>query len=355
MRAAHLARLASCPDFGALPAAFPPLMHTLLLVWRHSRHYNTPARLGVLLRQIANAVIASARAQLSGRQVLELLAEDGGAAAAVAKLRATASVCVALKRAFAATKARAGVECPDRPWRALSSAAVFGRLDAFLARLHHVTELAAAAAQYAKLDRLVVGGAKGSDLASAVEHVAAGYRDALAAVEAVPYDLLDIDGGSSGGGSGDGNAEHGDGSGGSSSAGSAGDERLPAGGAVGTDPAAAARAAAARFAADYRMWQARVADLDRRLASVLTGALDGCANVYGRFKLLDAFEGLLERPAIQVGERAGRGERGWKERGGGGGRRVLSLSHTLLARFTPLLSSHTLPQPPLPSAGRAGP
>lgn len=294
--AAHLARLSSAPDFGALPAAFPPLMHTLLLVWRHSRHYNTPSRLSVLLQQVANAVIAAARGQLSGRQVLELLAEDGAAGAAVAKLRATTAVCVALKRAFSAAKARAAVECPDRPWRALSSAAVFARLDAFLGRLHHVTELAAAAAQYARLERLVVGGAKGGDLSAAVEHVADGYRAALAAVEVVPYDLLDIDGSTAGSGTSE--AEE------SSSGAGGGDERQPATTVVGaTDAAAAARAAAARFASDYRQWQERIADLDRRLASVLTGALDGCANVYGRFKLLDAFEGLLERPAIQVRER----------------------------------------------------
>ena len=36
---------------------FKPLMHILLLVWKNSRHYNKPARLVVLMREMCNAVI----------------------------------------------------------------------------------------------------------------------------------------------------------------------------------------------------------------------------------------------------------------------------------------------------------
>jgi hypothetical protein len=35
------------------------------------------------------------------------------------------------------------------------------------------------------------------------------------------------------------------------------------------------------------------------LASILTQAFDDCATIYGRFKLLDSFDELLERPIIQ--------------------------------------------------------
>ncbi len=40
-------------------------------------------------------------------------------------------------------------------------------------------------------------------------------------------------------------------------------------------------------------------ELERRLGSVLTQGFDDCATIYGKFKLLDSFEGLLERPIIQ--------------------------------------------------------
>lgn len=43
----------------------------------------------------------------------------------------------------------------------------------------------------------------------------------------------------------------------------------------------------------------RVFPVQRRLASILTQAFDDCATIYGRFKLLDSFDDLLERPIIQ--------------------------------------------------------
>ena len=42
------------------------LFHTLLLVWTHSRHYNTSARLVPLLRLIVVDVIAQCRKFLPG-------------------------------------------------------------------------------------------------------------------------------------------------------------------------------------------------------------------------------------------------------------------------------------------------
>jgi len=36
---------------------FVPIMHTILLIWQHSNHYNTPSRLVVLIREICNAII----------------------------------------------------------------------------------------------------------------------------------------------------------------------------------------------------------------------------------------------------------------------------------------------------------
>lgn len=39
--------------------------------------------------------------------------------------------------------------------------------------------------------------------------------------------------------------------------------------------------------------------LERRLASILTQGFDDCDTIIGKFKLLDSFEGLLNRPIIQ--------------------------------------------------------
>jgi dynein heavy chain len=40
---------------------FAPIMQTILLIWQYSQHYNTPARLVVLIREICNAIIIRCR------------------------------------------------------------------------------------------------------------------------------------------------------------------------------------------------------------------------------------------------------------------------------------------------------
>ena len=59
-------------EITALMVHFQPLMHKCMLVWRHSRHYNTPARLVVLFREICNALIAKAREYMDCNDIFVL-------------------------------------------------------------------------------------------------------------------------------------------------------------------------------------------------------------------------------------------------------------------------------------------
>ena len=51
-----LEELEEC-EYAELEQKFPPLFHTISLVWRHSRHYKQPSRLVVLLQEISNLII----------------------------------------------------------------------------------------------------------------------------------------------------------------------------------------------------------------------------------------------------------------------------------------------------------
>jgi dynein heavy chain len=53
------------------------------------------------------------------------------------------------------------------------------------------------------------------------------------------------------------------------------------------------------FDDDFYEFRAKIKELERRLASVITQGFDDCDTINGRFKLLDSFEGLLNRPIIQ--------------------------------------------------------
>ena len=54
-----------------------------------------------------------------------------------------------------------------------------------------------------------------------------------------------------------------------------------------------------RFDDDFYKFRQRIKELERRLASILTQSFDGSDTIIGKFKLLDSFEGLLNRPIIQ--------------------------------------------------------
>jgi len=240
-------RLNSADDFEKLPELFRPIMHILLLIWKNSKFYNTPARLVVIVREICNAIINQALKFVSGKNIFELIAEEQ-APAAVAKLKTTLRVCGDLKRIYFNYKTTANAECPHNPWR-IQNTALFLRLDAFLERCHDVLEMTQIIVQFSKLERIVIGGTKGKVLTATLEHIYVDFKAAVAAFEGVPYDIMEV-------------------------------ERK-------------------EFDDDFYKFRNRIKELERRLGAVLTQAFDDCVNIYARFKLLDSFDTLLERPLIQ--------------------------------------------------------
>ena len=57
----YLERLNMSDEFKDLAELFKPIMHLLMLCWKHSRYYNTAARLVVLMREICNDLIQQVR------------------------------------------------------------------------------------------------------------------------------------------------------------------------------------------------------------------------------------------------------------------------------------------------------
>ena len=48
-------------------------MHTILLIWKKSRYYNTPSRLVVLIREICNAIISKAQGFVDKDTIFSLI------------------------------------------------------------------------------------------------------------------------------------------------------------------------------------------------------------------------------------------------------------------------------------------
>lgn len=55
-----------------------------------------------------------------------------------------------------------------------------------------------------------------------------------------------------------------------------------------------------QFDDDFYEFRCQIKELERRLGSVLNQGFEDCATVFAAFKLIESFEGLLEREFIQA-------------------------------------------------------
>jgi dynein heavy chain len=150
-----------------------------------------------------------------------------------------------------ATSVRAAIEADEhaRPVR-------FARLDSFLERCHDILELTNTVLQFSKLETmsggvkepLSVGGTKGKVLTTSVAQIFADFTRTVSRFHHIEYNLLDVD--------------------------------------------------AEQFDDDFYLFRRDIKELERRLGSVVTQGIDDCSTVYGKFKLLDSFDAMLQREVI---------------------------------------------------------
>ena len=113
--------------FTEIHELFVPIMHTILLIWKHSKYYNTPPRLVVLIREICNEIIRKAREHVSGSEIFALISSEE-TTEACEKLQQTIDICTKFKDAYFDYKSQA-----NGTWK-LTTNALFVRLDCFLER-----------------------------------------------------------------------------------------------------------------------------------------------------------------------------------------------------------------------------
>ena len=229
-------------DFDQLVRAFQPLFHYILLVWKHSKEYNTTTRMVVLIREICNEIIQRAEGFLTETPLLE-----GEPDSAVNLLKESLRICITFKNIFYRYQTRANQECPSRPWR-FQDSALFARMDAFLERCHDVLDLMQTILQFNKLERIEIGGTKGKILTANVGQIFAEFNQAIFPFKMAEYSLVSVD-------------SH-------------------------------------KFEDDFYTFRLQVQDLERRIASVIMQSMDDSTTVMTSFKLLDSFENLLDRSVI---------------------------------------------------------
>jgi dynein heavy chain len=233
-------------DFYELPNLFEPIFHTVLLIWKYSKYYNTPARLGILIREICNTIIAQAQRFVSGPQIFAAIQNDE-TADAVQKIDKTLSVCNDFRKKYFDFKDIAEQQ-GSGGWK-IQSGALFARLDLFRERCRDILDFTRTIVQFFKLERVEIGGTKGKQLSAQVVAVFDEFKEAVELFQQVSYDIMHVE------------------------------EK--------------------QFDEDFFRFRNSVKELDRRLATILANAFDDLNSIPGRTKLFDNFEGLLERTILQ--------------------------------------------------------
>ena len=230
---------------------FLRLFHYLFVVWTNSTHYNTPARLVVMIKEVCNDLILVAKHNLNVDDLFTCECDE-----AVKRLALTLLVCGSFKDAYFTYKAKAGKEGgrngPPRHWK-FQNTTLFSRLDAFLERCHDVLDVLETAVLFSRLEKVEMGGTKGAEYS---QHIAgihteflAAYHDFHAPTQYPTASILDVD------------------------------EPL--------------------FDDNFALFRRKVRQMEVHLGSMLTISIEDTKALSSVFKLVDTYEGFLDRKLIQ--------------------------------------------------------
>ncbi|KAB0340770.1 hypothetical protein FD754_022843, partial [Muntiacus muntjak] len=231
------------PQTGVLIA---PLFHTICLIWSHSKFYNTPARIIVLLQEFCNLFVDQAIAYLSPEDLLKGEIED-----CLEKVQGAINILKTFKNCF--FNYRRGLASyfkgnkKLKPWD-FRSYLVFHRFDKFLDRIQKIEDIFVTILEFEKLERLEFGGTKGAILNGQICEMSEEFMKQWNIFKQSTYDPSDYN-----------NME---------------------------------------FESDYAEFKSKILDFDRRLGTILCEAFFNCNGLEAAFKLLTVFGNFLEKPVV---------------------------------------------------------
>ncbi|XP_043990788.1 dynein axonemal heavy chain 17-like isoform X2 [Gambusia affinis] len=238
-------------DFHQLKDNVAAVMKAVGLLWTRSEFYCRPRRTVVLLQEICNLYIQLSRGFLPGQEVIGVLVSERGPV--LQDIRLVIQTLQALKAAFYEQQTQLEVQnqnqaTPPPSWT-FPSHLVFFHLDTFLKRLLSIQEVHLVTARFYQLDQVVLTGASGTLLTVGIQQV---YQDFLVQVRLLSACSCDP-----------------------------------------TDP----KDQTFELELD-RFWE-QVLDLETRLVSVLSKALEDCSEVASAAKVVKMFWFFLDRPRVQ--------------------------------------------------------
>ena len=235
-------------EFTDIRPLFPPMMHTVCLVYSHSTYYNSAARIIVLMTETCNLLIDMARTYLEPSAIFQIEVEE-----ALDKVHISMRNLKEFKTTFQHFKSLVPTyfteEKTPKTWE-FQEQLVFKRFDDFLERLDTIREFFLTAQQFLKLEKVEIGGIRGKALTTSIKKVSDEFKDLYGVFTSRTYDSLDPQ-----------------------------DEG---------------------FLKDYEKFNSRIFSLDRKLGAILIRAFDDCVVTESIFKLLHIFGSLIKRNLIAL-------------------------------------------------------
>jgi len=171
--------LASTSDFNEMMQQFPPLLHVIMLIWNHSKYYNVPGRVIVILQEICNEIIEQVSIYMYIKKIILLYyqlccinffklikaqnfiqpTEIFGIEPdeALEKINLVIHACTKFKSTYYEYKAK--IAETERPWN-FDTKLVFSRFDKYILRTKQLSEFFDTIIEFNRLEKIEIGGTK---------------------------------------------------------------------------------------------------------------------------------------------------------------------------------------------------
>ncbi|XP_020637559.3 dynein axonemal heavy chain 11 isoform X1 [Pogona vitticeps] len=233
-------------EFPDIHILIPPLFHTICLIWSHSKFYNMPARIIILLQEFCNLFIDQAMSYLSPEDIMKRETEE-----ALEQVQKALNTLRRFKDAFFRQRKKMApyfINSQDvKPWD-FQPQLVFSRFDQFLNRLEKIEDIFLTMLDFEKLEKLEFGGIKGKTLNDKISKLNEEFIESSTIFKEKTYDPLDYN-----------NLE---------------------------------------FEEDYIDFKHKVLEFERRLGSIFCVAFLDCSGLESAFKVLAILGFFLEKPTI---------------------------------------------------------
>ncbi|XP_030631015.1 dynein heavy chain 17, axonemal-like [Chanos chanos] len=237
-------------EYSLLPSYVGVVLHILCLIWANSEYYCRPERIIVILQETCNLFIDMTRNFLSPEEVMKGL--QGEIDEMLANIRTSILTLVTFRKTYDQCKLDMGKYFNNRKTKNwdFPCSLVFTRLDAFVQRLKMIEEVYEVSVEFLRLEKVDIQGVRGNTMGYLINCIYEEFLELLKMFAECKYDAIDID------------------------------EK--------------------NFEVDFKAFQNKITDFERRLGTILCKAFDDCTSTESALKLLDMFSFVMERPHIHV-------------------------------------------------------